>query len=181
MPSRRPAARRHPASSSSAGAKLETVPNAVAVRYCAGHERQVRDTLAPLGSIELYRPQRMVVFERAPGMRAAPVNAALEHLRVQNAIDFITPVLVERGSHTRQVLTDEIVLRLKPGRTRRTLQILGAAHGATISRRNEFEPSQYVLKVRSPSGTRTLDIARSLDASDDVEFACPNFLTGIKR
>jgi hypothetical protein len=181
MPSRKPAARRNPTSPSTVRPKLKAVPNAVAVRYCAGNEGKVRDTLTPFGEVALYRPQRMAVLERSPGVTSARVETALDDLKAQKAIEFITPVLLDGESNTRQVLTDEIVLRLKPGRTKRTLQTLGAAHGVTISRRNEFEPSQYVLKVPSPSGTQTLDIARSLDASDDVEFASPNFLTEIKR
>jgi hypothetical protein len=180
MPSPKPA-RRTRRSSSPVRSKLEIVPNAVAVRYCPGHERDVRDTLASFGEVGLYASQRMAVLEVTSGSHRPGLEAALDALRARNAIDFVTPVLLDPASNLHQVLTDEIVLRLKPGRTRRTLETLGMAHGVTISRRNEYDPAQYVLKVPKPSGTETLDIARSLDASDDVEFACPNFLTGIKR
>ena len=184
MPPRKPAARRRSASSSrkSAGDPgLRPVPGAAAARYCAGQEKKVRDALAPFGEIEIYPAQRMLVLERAPGVTAARMREVLEDLQRNHAVEFVTPVLLDAKSNTRQVLTDEIVLRLKPGRTKRTLQALGAAHGVKIGRRNEFEPSQYVVTVPSPSGTQTLEIARSLDASDDVEFASPNFLSEIKR
>jgi hypothetical protein len=184
MPTRKPAAHGRSESSgrkSATRSKLRPVPNGIAARYCAGQEAKVRDALAPFGEIEVYQPHRMVVLERSPHVAAGRVKTVLEDLRRRHAVEFVTPLLLDPESNTRQVLTDEIVLRLKPGRTKRTLQALGAAHGVKISRRNEFEPSQYVLKVPSPSGTQTLDIARSLDASDDVEFACPNFLTEIKR
>lgn len=184
MPTKKPAARRRSASSSrksTTRSSLRPVPGAVAARYCAGQEGTVCDALAPLGALEVYQAQRMVVLERSPRVAATRVKTVLEDLRRRNAVEFVTPLLLDPESKTRQVLTDEIVLRLKPGRTKRTLQALGAAHGVTIGKRNEFEPSQYVVKVPSPSGTQTLDIARSLDASDDVEFASPNFLTEIKR
>lgn len=184
MPTKKPAA--HPraggtARKSRVRSTLRPAPHGVAVRYCAGLEATVREALAPLGDIQVYQPHRMVVLDRSPRVAAARVRSVLEDLRRRHAVEFVTPVLLDPQSNTRQVLTDEIVLRLKPGRTKRTLQALGAAHGVRISRRNAFEPSQYVLKVPSPSGTQTLDIARSLDACDDVEFASPNFLTEIKR
>ena len=161
--------------------KVRPVPNAIAVRYCTGHEQEVRVALGAIGRVELYPSKQMAVLEKPAAVTESKLDDTLERLRARKAIDFVTLVLLDTKSKTRQVLTDEIILRLKPGRTRRTLQTLGAAHGVKISHRNEFDPSQYVVKVPKPSGTETLDIARSLDASDDVEFACPNYLTEFKR
>ncbi len=160
---------------------LKTVPNEIAARYRTGQERKVRDALAPFGSVATYPLRRIVVLHRAPGVASARVQAALDDLQRVKLVEFVTPVLLDPDSHARQVLTDEIVLRLKPGRTQRTLAALKAAHGIQIDSRNKFEPSQYIVKVLKPSGTQTLDVARSLDRSDDVEFASPNFLTEIKR
>ena len=164
-----------------AASRVRTVPNVIAVRYCVGHEEDVRLALGSIGRVELYPAKRMAVLEKPGAARNARLEDTLDELRARKAIDFVTQVLLDLESQTRQVLTDEIILRLKPGRTRRTLQSLGAAHGVKIGRRNEFDPSQYMVKVPKPSGTETLDIARSLDASDDVEFACPNYLSEIKR
>jgi hypothetical protein len=123
----------------------------------------------------------MVVLHRSSGVTAAKVQAALDDLQHVGLVEFVTPVLLDPESNTRQVLTDEIVLRLKPGRAERALAALKAEHGIEIGKRNKFEPSQYIVRVPKPSGTQTLDVARSLDRSDDVEFASPNFLTQIKR
>ena len=139
------------------------------------------EALAPLGKVQTYSRQRMVVLELAAGQTSARLDAALNDLQAAGLLEFVTPVLLDRESNTRQVLTDEIVLRLKPGRTERTLDALKSAHGLEIGSRNEFEPSQYIVKVPKASGTATLDVARSLDQSDDVEFASPNFITQVKR
>jgi hypothetical protein len=157
------------------------VPNQVAVRHRAGQEQAVQAALRPFGRVEVHASQRIMVLVRAAGIPKGRVDAALARLTDEKLVEFATPVLRDPASHTRQVLTDEIVVRLKPGRTRRTLAALEQAHGITIGRRNEFEPSQYVVKVPHASGTHTLDVARLLDASDDVEFASPNFLTSIER
>ena len=166
---------------SHATSSLKTIPNEIAARYCDGQEKKVCEVLAPFGKVQIYPHQRMVVLERAADQTQAKVHAALEDLQAAGLLEFVTPVLLDRASNTRQVLTDEIVLRLKPGRTERELDALKAEHGLEIGRRNEFEPSQYIVRVAKPSGTTTLDVARSLDQSDDVEFASPNFLTQVKR
>jgi len=159
----------------------KVVRNEVAARYRTGQEAKVRRALAPLGTLETYPTQRMVVLKRAPGITSTVAQAALDELRRQKVVEFVTPVLRDPDTNTRQVLTNEIVVRMKPGRTRRTLAALGAPHGIAIARQNEFEPSQYIVTVAEPSGTQTLDVAKSLDSSDEVEFASPNFLTEIKR
>ena len=166
---------------SHAASSLKPIPNEVAARYCDGQEKKVCEALAPFGKVQIYQHQRMVVLERAADQTQAKVHAALEDLQAAGLLEFVTPVLLDRASNTRQVLTDEIVLRLKPGRTERELDALKTEHGFEIGKRNEFEPSQYIVKVPKPSGTTTLDVARSLDQSDDVEFASPNFLTQVKR
>lgn len=161
--------------------RLKPLRGAFAVRYRTGHDGEVRATLSALGRVELHPSKHMAVFQRSAGVGRAAVEAALDSLKSRRAIDFVAPVLVDPDSHTRQVPTDEILLRLKPGRTQRVLKSLREPRGLTISRRNEFEPSQYVLKVPTGSATETLEIARELDSSEDVEFAAPNFLTEIKR
>jgi hypothetical protein len=164
-----------------APAAPKVVRNEVAARYRTGQEAKVRRALAPFGTLDTYPAQRMVVLTRAPGITSTAAAAALDELRRLKLVEFVTPVLRDPDTNTRQVLTDEIVVRMKPGRTRRTLAALGAPHGIAIARQNEFEPSQYIVTVAEPSGTQTLDVARSLDSSDEVEFASPNFLTQVKR
>ena len=161
---------------------LETMPNQVAVRYRAGQEKKVHERLAALGSIEDQPLSRILILHRNPSVTRRAVDAALEALEQEKLVEFATPVLRDSESGTRQVLTDEIVLRLKSGTAQqRTLARLKDTHGLEIGRRNEFEPAQYIVKVKQASGTHTLDVARSLDKRADVEFASPNFLTDIKR
>ncbi len=185
MPSKKASPARRPASKTTRsrrrGPALQPVPNAVAARYAPGQEGEVHEALAPFGGVEVHPQQRMIVLQCSSRVTTTRVRATLDELQRRKLVEFVTPVLRDPDSRTRQVLTDEIVIRLKPGRTQRTLKALTAAHDLEVGRRNEFEPSQYVVRVRKPSGTQTLDVARTLDRSDDVEFASPNFLTEIKR
>lgn len=170
------------ASKKSSPPALTTIPNQLAVRYKAGRADSVRARLAALGKTEDQPLSRILILHRAPAVTRRALDTAVKALQDEKLVEFATPVMMDPGSGLRQVLTDEIVVRLKSGHAQqRTLATLKGEHGVTIGRRNEFEPTQYIVKVPQASGTRTLDVARSLDQRADVEFASPNFLTDIKR
>lgn len=160
---------------------LDTVKDQIAVRYCMGQDRSVREVLDRLGTVEEHLSSQIFILHRSPDVSASTLATDIETLKRANKIAFATPVLRDPESGTRQVLTDEITLRLKPGSASRALKALQAEHGVIVGKRNEFEPTQYIVKVPDTTGTRTLEVARSLDERDDVEFASPNFLTDIKR
>jgi len=154
----------------------------IALRYCPGAEHKVRAALAALGGVESYRPDCILILHRGPKVSAADVRSAVKTLEKDGLVKFVTPVLRDQQSDARQILTGEITVRLKPGASaRRTLASLKADYGVEVKRRNEFEPTQYILSVPDKSGTRTREIARSLDGRSDIEFAAPNFITDFKK
>jgi hypothetical protein len=159
----------------------DIVKDQTAVRYCPGEDRKVREVLEQLGTVEEQPSSHIFILHRSPGVPAAKVSDAIGALRKAGRIAFATPVLRDSESGTRQVLTDEITLRLKSGSASRALKDMKSEHGVIVARHNEFEPTQYIVKVPDTTGTRTLDVARLLDERDDVEFAHPNYLTDIKR
>lgn len=135
-----------------------------------------------LGALEELRPRRLLILHRSDRVSQREVDALLNWLQERGAIDFATAVLRDIESGTRQVLTDEIVVRLKPGASpRHTLATLKAEHGVSVFKRNAYEPTQYIVKVSDPSGTNTLDVAESLRRCAQVEFASPNLLTELRR
>ena len=169
-------------SKKSSAPALTTIPNELAVRYKAGRVDSVRVRLAAFGSTEDQPLSRILIVHRASSVTRRALDAAIQVLQDEKLVEFATPVMLDSASGLRQVLTDEIVVRLKSSHAQqRTLATLKGEHGVTIGRRNEFEPTQYIVKVPQASGTRTIDVARSLDQRADVEFASPNFLTDIKR
>ena len=142
----------------------------------------MRAALAALGTVESYPQGGILILHRNPKVSAAEVRSAVAALEKDGLVKFVTPVLRDAKSDARQILTGEITVRLKSGaRARQTLASLKAEHGVEVKCRNEFEPTQYVVSVPDPSGTRTRAIARSLDSRSDVEFAAPNFITDIKK
>ena len=108
---------------------------------------------------------RLFILHRSPGITSSKVKASLLTLQEEAAIEFATPVLRDAASDTRQVLTDEIVLRLKPGQNSRTLAAVKAEHGLTIGKRNEFNPGSTSSRCRAQTApTRSTSRARSIGA-----------------
>jgi hypothetical protein len=179
-PARRP--RSIPSRRKGPAVKAAAATREIALRCRAGAERKVRAALAPLGTVEADKRGGILILHRGPKTSAADVRSAVSALEKDGLVEYVTPVTRDRDSDARQVLTGEITVRLKSGvRAKQTLASLKAEHGVEVKRRNEFEPTQYIVCVPDPSGTNTRDIARSLDRRSDVEFAAPNFVTDIRK
>jgi hypothetical protein len=142
---------------------------------------KVRSTLAAFGTIEPYEPAHLLILHAGTDVSPAEVLGVLEKLRNEGLVEYSTSVLHDRATGTRQILTDEITVRLKPEAQKGALDEMRRAEGVSVARRNEFVPTQYTLKVPRTSGTRTLDVANRLQERDDVEFAAPNYIVDIKR
>ena len=161
---------------------LRAIPTQIAVRYRKGQERKVVTALSVLGTLEHPRPRRTLILHRSEHVSQREVDALLTWLQERGAIDFATAMLRDVESGQRQVLTNEIVVRLKPGAPpRETLATLKAEYGVSVCKQNDYEPTQYIVKVTDPSGTNTLDVAESLCRNPQVEFASPNFLPELER
>lgn len=76
----------------------------------------MRERLSALGRTEGQPLSRILILHRAPSVTRRAADTALDALKGEKLVEFATPVLRDSGSGLRQVLTDEIVLRLKSGR-----------------------------------------------------------------
>lgn len=152
----------------------------LAVRYKPDASAKVRSALTSLGEIEPSSGGMLILHHASTS--APKVRKVLAALETDGLIDFVTPVLRDVRSGTRQILTDEITIRFRSDAPiKGTLSKLRAKEGVSVTQRNAFARKQFIIKVAHPSGTRTLDVAKRLDARDDIEFAAPNYITEIKR
>lgn len=159
-----------------------TLPGQIAVCVAPSAGQQVRSTLASLGTIEPYEPARLLILHPDADARHTEITRLLEDLQRERLVEYVTPVLYDPRTGTRQILTDEITVRLKPEAPQKdTLSDMRDAEGVSVASRNEFVPTQYTLRVSQASGTRTIEVAKRLQKREDVEFAAPNYIVDIKR
>jgi len=183
MPRPRPArSRSAPRAGERRPAPPRSLPGQLAVRVAPKATKRVQAALSALGNVEPYDPAGMLILHKASKIADAAVNSVVASLLHQGLIQYVTPVLRDPRSGLRLIPTDEITVRFRPEvPVQGTLSDMRRTEGVSVARRNEFVPSQYVLRVPRTSGKRTLDIARRLDARHDVEFAAPNYISEIKR
>ena len=175
-----------PRSVARTGAPRSTKPRPVtgqlAVRVAPKAARRVHAALNALGRIEPYDPASLLILHKAPKVAGATIDSTLESLVRDGLVEYVTPVLRDAASGMRLIPTDEITVRFRDkAPAQAALSDMRRTEGVSVARQNEFVPSQYIVRVAQPSGTRTLDIAKRLEARDDVEFAAPNYISDIKR
>ena len=125
--------------------------------------------------------------ERGQGMTAmSPLAAAARsHFeataarRVRNPLPRL-PLLRDSGSGRLRTVYKEIVIRFTLASTDAQRRKLLKAHRLTVQRSNQFVARQVVVKG-AHAGLDLLDPANALAATDDVEFAVPNFVTEYRR
>jgi subtilisin family serine protease len=130
--------------------------------------------------LEVFRSQRILVLTRAKAIPQRTVALAIASLRNQGLVELVTPVLRDRDSGLRQILTDQIVLRRRPGHGREW-QALRRRHAIHVVRRNAYEPTQFVVRVPVADGTRALQLAECLSRSRAVAWASPNYLISVDK
>lgn len=152
-----------------------------AVRYREGVEgRRIAEALSAAGSTRPLTSHRMILVDLGSGEWSG-IEKSLEDLVGPEHVEFVTPVLWDEKSETKQILTDEITVRFNAVPSLHTLRELQKRFGVTVARRNEFVPRQVIMRVTNPNGLRTLNVAKQLDRVGEVEFATPNFLTELRK
>jgi len=152
------------------------------MRVAPSADEQVRGALSALGQIESYAPASLLILHANPDAAPKDVARVTDDLQREHLVEYVTPVLQDARTGSRQILTDEITVRLRPEAPQKgTLTDMRRAEGVSVAHRNEFVRTQYTLKVPKASGTRTLEVAKRLQKRADVEFAAPNYIVDIKR
>ncbi|MGH9839913.1 MAG: S8 family serine peptidase [Blastocatellia bacterium] len=153
------------------------VENRLAVRYRDGAERELARRLAGLGDVREVKSHRLFVVEFKDARACDAAAEQIQQWKDEGLIEFVTPVLRDAGSQSIRIVTDEISVRFKSVLPARKLKSFAKKFGVVISRQNEFVPTQYIVTVKDPEGLRTLEVANRLAASDEVEFAAPNYIS----
>jgi hypothetical protein len=160
---------------------VTTLPDRVAVKWAPRERQRVERLLSGVGLTKAVDEAQLFVLElHNPEGRPAAWRR-LRELLDQGLIEWASPLVLDATSGLEQIITDEITVRLKPGVSLERWLDSGSRKGLVLARRNEFVPSQCVLKVGQSFGLEPLVRVTGLDADADVQFATPNFLSEISR
>ena len=104
----------------------------------------------------------------------------LARLRSEPAVAFVAPVFYHPITRSRMLPTGEIIVKLKPGRTRRELDETADAAGLTVVRPMAGTRDEYVLRV-NPGAGESLEASRALYDTGRFQWAEPNFIQQYQR
>ena len=160
---------------------LEPLEDTYAVRYKKKAKAKVYGRLRSLGQVKDIESQDLYIVQIEDSTQRESALKQLQELMDSGLIEFITPVLRDKESQLMLILTDEITVRFRSRVPQKQLKSAEERYGFTVARQNEFVPNQFILKVAQPEGLHTLNVANELDATDEVEFATPNFISEYRR
>jgi hypothetical protein len=151
------------------------------VQFRADIARQTRDAVVAsvvaagrISSEKQHGERRFsVVTLRAPADRTA-IEGAIAALKARQEVEFAFPVLIFPQTATRLFLTDEIVVKLKPGRRLEDLVHAYGASPVTVVQQVRGTVDEYVLRLQEPKTTHPLAVANAFVDSGMVEWATPN-------
>jgi len=158
----------------------------IAVRFESAdrqaHERLLRDLdrTATLTS-EIRNGGRLFYVVSLQGTAPDAVARLVSRLRVEMTVAFVGPVFHDPATRVRMIPTDEIVVRLAPGRGAHDLQDVARAMQLTIVGALTGASSEYVLRLSDAKSGRTLEVARGLVASGVFAWVQPDFLRELQR
>jgi hypothetical protein len=112
-----------------------------------------------------------------------PVESAFtEHLTgllESGILQFVTPVFLDKRSGLKQILTDEITVRVKHREMKSSIHRLAGSLGAKTE--SATDAREVLVKVPRAFGTEALMICDALDKLEQVQFAAPNFISEVSR
>ncbi len=161
--------------------EVESLDDVWAVRFAESAKASVQQVLRKFGEVREIATQRLFVVELAKSAQQDELSAALTSLLDRGDVEFFKPVLRDPESRLQQILTDEISVRFKKVPSAKDLKAVEKKYGVIVERRNEFVPSQFIVKTSRSIEEDTLEVASRMDEAEEVEFAAPNFISEHRR
>ncbi len=142
-------------------------------------EEQIRELLGGLHGVVIERGPSFLLIRIPEAVCGEVRNRVRRHLG--NEVRYFTPVLRELRSQLRQILTDEIIVRFRQEISADVAGKIASAHDVILERPSRYVPNGYIVRVPLALDLRPLDAANDLDKEEGVEFACPQFVSEVRR
>ena len=120
------------------------------------------------------------VFRLVSTEHRESLGSVVSELRANDAVESVAGVFFHEQSQTRMLATDEVVVQLRPGATRRALLETATSAGMTVDRAVRGAPDEFVLRIAEANGD-ALEKARLLRDRDVIAWAEPHFIRQYRK
>jgi subtilisin family serine protease len=159
-----------------------------AVQFQEGLNQKTRqaiiEAVSPLTKITekgKTRNQAVITLKMEKAEEPAAIEKIIDNLKARSDVRWAVPVFIHAKIGSRMLVTDEIVVKLKPGKDLASLAGLLQSYGLLVVKPMWGTRDEYVLRLQDPKAVNPLEAANALFESGLVEWAQPNFIQEYKR
>jgi subtilisin family serine protease len=159
-----------------------------AVQFQEGLNQKIRqaiiEAVSPLAKMTekgKIRNQAVITLKMEKAEEPAAIEKIIDNLKVRSDVRWAAPVYIHGKTGSRMLVTDEIVVKLKPGKDLASLAGLLQSYDLLLVKPMWGTQNEYVLRLQDPKAVNPLEAANALFESGLVEWAQPNFIQEYKR
>jgi subtilisin family serine protease len=123
----------------------------------------------------------VITLKTEKAKEPAAIEEIIDTMKARSDVRWAVPVYINVKTGSRMLITDEIVVRLKPGKDLTSLAGLLQSYGLLLVKPMWGTQNEYVLRLQDPKAVSPLEAANALFESGLVEWAQPNFIQEYKR
>jgi subtilisin family serine protease len=127
------------------------------------------------------RNQAVITLKTDKAEEPAAIEKIIDNLKARSDVRWAAPVYIHVKTGSRMLVTDEIVVKLKPGKDLASLAGLLQSYDLLLVKPMWGTQNEYVLRLQDPKAVNPLEAANALFESGLVEWAQPNFIQEYKR
>jgi subtilisin family serine protease len=123
----------------------------------------------------------VITLKTEKAKEPAAIEEIIDTMRARFDVRWAVPVFIHAKTGSRMLITDEVVVKLKPGKDLMSLDGLLQSYGLLLIKPMWGTQNEYVLRLQDPKAVNPLEAANALFESGLVEWAQPNFIQQYKR
>jgi subtilisin family serine protease len=123
----------------------------------------------------------VITLKTEKAKEPAAIEEIIDTMKARSDVRWAVPVFIHAKIGSRMLITNEIVVKLKPGKELASLAGLLQSYGLLLVKPMWGTRDEYVLQLQDPKATNSLEAANALFESGLVEWAQPNFIQEYKR
>jgi subtilisin family serine protease len=148
--------------------------------------RAIIEAVSPLAEITEHgkignQALSVITLKTEKAEEPAAIERIIDNLKARSDVRWAAPVYIHGETGSRMLITDEIVVKLKPGKELASLAGLLQSYGLLLIKPMWGTQNEYVLRLQDPKAVNPLEAANALFESGLVEWAQPNFIQEYKR
>ncbi len=123
----------------------------------------------------------VITLKTEKAKEPAAIEEIIDTMKARFDVRWAVPVFIHAKTGSRMLITDEIVVKLKPEKDLASLTELLQSYGLLLIKSMWGTQNEYVLRLQDPKAVSPLEAANALFESGLVEWAQPNFIQEYKR